>query len=63
MLGNKIGTDATGTLDLGNGGSGVWIEGGIRTEVGNQSEAGSNTIAVQHERRRDRGERHGNAIK
>jgi hypothetical protein len=45
VLGNKIGTDATETLDLGNSQSGVWIEGGIRTEVGGSEAGAANTIA------------------
>ena len=44
VFGNWIGTDATGVLDLGNGGSGVEIDGGTN-QIGDTGSAAANTIA------------------
>jgi hypothetical protein len=44
VLGNWIGTDATGLLDLGNDGSGVEIDGDTN-QVGDTGSAAANTIA------------------
>ena len=46
MLGNWIGTNKTAARDLGNGGSGVFIEGGDGNRVGDDNESHPlNTIA------------------
>ena len=44
VFGNWIGTDATGVLDLGNGGSGVEIDGDTN-QIGDTGSAAANTIA------------------
>ncbi len=41
IQGNKIGTDATGTFDLGNGFSGIWIYGGSFNIIGTDLDATS----------------------
>ncbi len=49
VQGNTIGTDATGTLDWGNGGSGVVVSGGASgTLIGGTSTNESNVIAFNH---------------
>jgi hypothetical protein len=46
MLGNRVGTTASGTGALGNAGSGVFVESGSsNNQVGDGTAAGSNTIA------------------
>jgi hypothetical protein len=45
VLGNRIGTDKSGTKDLGNGLRGVFITIGLDNSVGDGTSAGSNTIA------------------
>jgi CSLREA domain-containing protein len=43
--GNYIGTDATGTTDLGNSDNGVWIEGSLSTVVGGTAVGAGNVIS------------------
>lgn len=45
IRGNQIGTDARGELELGNGGSGVGIDDGVRNQVGAVERGRANTIA------------------
>ena len=45
VQGNFIGTDVTGTLTLGNGNSGVWIENGSNNIIGGLEENHGNIIA------------------
>ncbi|MEC4983929.1 MAG: DUF4347 domain-containing protein, partial [Oscillatoria sp. PMC 1076.18] len=45
ILGNFIGTDATGTADLGNGEDGIRIEDSHENTVGNGDESGRNIIS------------------
>jgi hypothetical protein len=49
MLGNRIGTAASGTGALGNGSSGVFVESGSsNNQIGDGTAAGSNTIAFNN---------------
>lgn len=48
VSGNRIGTDATGTLNLGNGGSGVWLSGIGLGVIGGTVTGDGNTIAFNH---------------
>jgi CSLREA domain-containing protein len=46
VLGNYIGVDLTGEIDLGNGGDGVFIEGGARDNIiGGTTEAARNIVS------------------
>ena len=45
VLGNYIGTDVTGTIDLGNTGSGVYIENSANTTVGGSVASARNVIS------------------
>jgi titin len=45
ILGNFIGTDATGTSDLGNSGTGVGIQWGVRNTIGGTIQGSCNIIA------------------
>ena len=49
ILANQIGTDATGTLDRGNGGSGVRIDGDLNRVGDENGVAPANTIAFNDE--------------
>ena len=49
ILANQIGTDATGTLDRGNGGSGVRIDGDLNRVGDEHGVAPANTIAFNDE--------------
>ncbi len=49
VLANQIGTDATGTLDRGNGGSGVRIDGDLNRVGDENGVAPANTIAFNDE--------------
>jgi hypothetical protein len=49
VLGNRIGTDKSGTKDLGNGLRGVYITNGLDNSVGDGTSAGSNIIAFNGE--------------
>jgi CSLREA domain-containing protein len=45
VLGNKVGTDVTGTLNLGNGFAGIWLENADNTTLGGTTAGQGNTIA------------------
>lgn len=45
ILGNFVGTDATGTSSLGNSGSGVGIQWGVRNTVGGTTQGSRNVIS------------------
>lgn len=49
ILGNSIGTDRTGLMDLGNGANGILIDRANETKIGDGSDAGANTIAFNGE--------------
>ncbi len=49
IQGNYIGTDVTGTVDLGNGRNGVWINGGSDNLVGG-TESGAGNLIYGNER-------------
>ena len=44
VVGNAIGTDETGELDLGNGGNGVFINGAAKNTIGGVTDASRNVI-------------------
>ncbi|MBC8876496.1 MAG: cadherin domain-containing protein [Planctomycetes bacterium] len=49
VLGNSIGTDSSGSLDLGNTGAGIWIANGSGNTIGDIVSGAGNTVAYNQD--------------